>query len=128
MSTKRKQDKRRARAKSVVKAKNRLKAKPRPRFYLEADLPGGVGWKKVMAFRKMEDVDAYVESVEDIRRRNASEIVRGRVVMASTGRVVAVIEPHEIEGPEILGASGHVRGRGKKENAEGALEKEAEGV
>ena len=114
MATKRKQDKRRARSKRVAKAKNRIKSRPKPRFYLEVDLPEGVGWKKVMAFRKRVDVDNYLESVEDIRRRNASTIVQGRVVEIRTGRVVATIAPHEVEGEEVLGATGHTPGRGPR--------------
>ena len=73
-----------------------------------------------MTFRTVKNVDDYVESVEDLRRRNASYIVPGNIIEIKTGKVIREIAPHSIEGPDILR---HHRGRGKRKSDEPVLEK-----
>ena len=112
MATKQKQAKRRARSKRLTKAKNRIRSAPKPRFYLAVKLEEG--WRKMMTFRKIEEVDAYVEAQEDIRRRNASDIVPGQIIEIKSGKVIRTIEPHTMDGPDMLK---HHRGRGKRKSA-----------
>jgi hypothetical protein len=123
MVTRQKMAKEKARRRRIEKARNVAQNAPRVRFYLTVKLPEG--WKRVMAFRTDKEVDSYVESVEDIRRRNASDIVEGKIVEIASGREIRSIAPHTMEGPDILR---HHQGMGKRENDAGALEKPAAGV
>jgi hypothetical protein len=124
MATKQKMAKEKARRRRIEKARHVAQNTSKARFYLAVKLPAG--WKKAMAFKTEKDVDAYVESVEDIRRRNASDIVEGKIFEIGSGREVRSIAPHTMEGPDIMR---HHQGMGKREESGSrVLEKPASSV
>lgn len=61
----------------------------------ELQVKEGLEWKRVMFFRNREMVDGYVESMEDLRKRDASDIVEGRVIDRKKGKVILIIPEHK---------------------------------
>ena len=84
-------ERRRRIRKEVNIRRNNLRGSPP--FVLEVELPEG--WKPVMGFRTMEEVRGYVAEQEDLRQKDACDIVEGRVTRRSNGKVVARIPPHK---------------------------------
>jgi hypothetical protein len=95
-----KRSQRRKRLKRQGNIKRNNSKAPAP-YVLYVDVPEQ-GWKPMMTFRKQEEVDAYVEQQEEIRRKNTSHIVEGYIKDRRSGRVIARIKPHKMEGTEIL--------------------------
>lgn len=72
----------------------------KPKFSLYVEIDGT--WRSVMGFSTPAKVNAYIESVEEIRRKNTSDIVEGIIYQIGNGREVARIAPHKMTDPAML--------------------------
>jgi len=63
------------------------------RFMLQ--IKQGLKWVPAMPLRDRKAIEGYVASIEDIRMRDASDIVEGQVVDTITGRVIVTIPEHK---------------------------------
>jgi hypothetical protein len=73
--------------------------KPKPKFILHVKVPGG--WKAAMKFWTMQQVDQHIANIEDLRKRNASDIVEAVIVEAKSGKRLKHIEGHAMQDPAL---------------------------
>jgi hypothetical protein len=83
-------DKRKAKKK---KAQSEKAPKKRYRFRLDAFVDGE--WQAVDLFKNKEDVDRYVEYVEEIRKKGENRIFKGMIMELKSGKYVKFIEPFD---------------------------------
>ena len=97
-----KHQKRTERRKNYERRRNASQYKQGVKFVLRVRDNGE--WKSVMGFYSMKQVDAHLATVEDLRRRNAGEIVEGMIVEVKTGKVICRIAPHRLTDPAFIGS------------------------
>jgi hypothetical protein len=91
------------RRKKIEHNRNVMQNQGKPRYLLYIKVDGG--WKAVMRFKTITDVDKHCESMEDIRKRNASELVEANIVEVKTGKVIRHVAPHKVSDPAMLSGS-----------------------
>jgi len=85
------QQKRKARERNIRRETNIRRNNVAHKAYtLTVEVDGE--WRPVMQFSTKDEVKKYVESVEDLRKRGDTEIIRGRITHRVTGRIMAEIE------------------------------------
>lgn len=84
----------------IRREKNVAANRPKPKFVLHVNMDGK--WKPVMGFLNEAKVKAYLESVEEVRRNNTSDIVEGTIYHVGSGREVARIASHKMTDPAML--------------------------
>lgn len=95
-----KQQKQLERRKAYELQRNLHHYQPKPKYFLHVKVPGG--WKPMMKFFSLEEVEKHEANVEDLRKRNAADITEAVVVEAKTGKHVRYIKPHAMKDPALL--------------------------
>jgi methyltransferase-like protein len=88
------------RRKKIEHLRNVEQNKPKPKFNLMVKVPGG--WREMMKFYTQAQVNAHIANMEDLRKRNASDIVEAVIVEVKTKKIVAKIEGHAMTDPAML--------------------------
>lgn len=96
-----KSQKQHERRKRLERERNIRQNKPQPSFVLYAKV--NAGWVPAMKFFSLEEVDAHIASVEDLRKRNASDIVEAVVMNVGTRKKVRTIAGHKMDDPALIG-------------------------
>lgn len=99
--TKTKQQKQHDRRKEYERKRNLLHNQPKPKYFLQVREFNG--WKAMMKFFSWEEVEKHEANIEDLRKRNAADIVEAIVVEAKTGKQVKYIKPHKMVDPAFIG-------------------------
>jgi len=84
----------------IERARNMRQNKPKPDYILYAKVEGG--WKPVMTFKTLAEVDAHVTNTEELRAKNAAEIIEARIVETRTGKIIRHVEGHELKDPALI--------------------------
>jgi hypothetical protein len=88
------------RRKKIDHVRNIEQNKPKPKFNLMVQVPGG--WREMMKLYTKAQVDAHIANMEDLRKRNVSDIVEAVIVEVKTKKIVCKIEGHTMTDPAIL--------------------------
>jgi hypothetical protein len=84
----------------IERARNLRQNKPKPNYILYAKVEGG--WKPAMTFKTVAEVDAHVATMEQMRQKNATDIIEARIVETRTGKTIRQIEGHEMKDPALI--------------------------
>jgi hypothetical protein len=95
-----KEQKRVERRRRIEHERNVRRNQPPPRYLLYVKM--GTTWRPAMKFATLEAVDQHIASVEDIRKRNASDIVEAFVVDTKTQNRIRYVLPHKMTDPAMF--------------------------
>jgi len=84
----------------IERERNLRLNKPKPDYILYAKVEGG--WKPAMTFKSPAEVNAHVASMEEMRKRNATEIIEAKIIETKTGREICHVDGHEMKDPAII--------------------------
>lgn len=84
----------------IERERNMRLNKPKPDFVLYAKVEGG--WKPAMSFKTLVEVDAHVATMEEMRKKNSTEIIEAKVIHVKTGREIRHIDGHELKDPALM--------------------------
>ena len=101
MLTKHKQAKVTARRNKLSKERNVRLNQRVPPYTLYISV--GASLRKAMTVSSKAAVDAHLTSMEDLRKRNASDIVEAVILETKTGKQIARVEGHEMNKTSISG-------------------------
>jgi hypothetical protein len=97
-----KQQKQLERRKKYERQRNLRHCQPSAKYVLQVKEFNG--WKTAKYFYSWEAVEKYEANTEDLRRRNAAEIVEAVIIDVKSGKPIKKIEPHHLTDPALLGA------------------------
>jgi hypothetical protein len=84
----------------IERERNMRLNKPKPDYILYAKVEGG--WKAAMTFKTLAEVNAHVATMEEMRKKNSTDIIEAKVIEVKTRREIRHIEGHELKDPAIL--------------------------